>query len=199
MATLLYGSGLRPLECRRLCVKDVDFGRDQITVRRGQGDEDRDTIFPGAVRGDLAAHLRRVRVQHERDMTHGAGWVELPGALGRKLPSAGRDWAWQWVFPATRTYVDAETGQRRRHHLHETVVQHAVRRAVLAAGISKRATCHTLRHSFATHLFEDGSDIRAVQGFLGHEDLATTIFAHVLNRRPGGVRSLADRLFGEGP
>ncbi|MGH7152199.1 MAG: integron integrase [Planctomycetota bacterium] len=197
MATLLYGSGLRLLECCRLRVKDVDFGRNQITVRRGKGDRDRVTMLPGAVKAELAAHLLEVRAQHERDLAQGAGWVELPGALGGKLPSAGREWPWQWVFPATRSYVEPETGERRRHHLHETVVQQAVRRGVLAAGIAKRATCHTFRHSFATHLLEDGSDIRTVQELLGHKDVATTmIYTHVLNRGPAGVRSPADRLLG---
>ena len=151
MATLLYGCGLRLLECCRLRVKDIDFSRNQITVRSGKGAKDRATMLPVSIQSELTAHLERVRTQHQRDQAEHLGWVELPGALAKKLPSAGREWPWQWVFPATRHYVDRESGQKRRHHLHETVVQHAVRRAVLASGISKRATCHTFRHSFATH------------------------------------------------
>ena len=195
MAILLYGAGLRLLECARLRVKDVDFATNQIIVRAGKGDRDRVTMLPAVVKPDLVRHVEVVRRQHEADLRHGAGWVELPWALARKYPNAGREWAWQWVFPATRIYVDQETGQRRRHHLHESVLQRAVKEAVRRAGIAKRATCHTFRHSFATHLLEDNHDIRAVQELLGHRDVSTTmIYTHVLNRGPGGVRSPADRM-----
>ena len=195
MAILLYGAGLRLLECARLRVKDVDFATNQIIVRAGKGDRDRVTMLPAVVKPDLVRHVEMVRRQHEADLRHGAGWVELPWALARKYPNAGREWAWQWVFPATRIYVDQETGQRRRHHLHESVLQRAVKEAVRRAGIAKRATCHTFRHSFATHLLEDNHDIRTVQELLGHRDVSTTmIYTHVLNRGPGGVRSPADRM-----
>ncbi len=196
MATLMYGSGLRLLECCRLRVKDVDFDQNQILIRAGKGDRDRITLLPEVVRAPLTRHLETVHCQHRQDIQAGAGWVELPGGLERKYPNAGRDWGWQWVFPATRTYYHRESGRRRLHHLHESVIQKAVKRAVDRARIAKPASCHTFRHSFATHLLEDGYDIRTVQELLGHRKVTTTmIYTHVLNRGWGGVRSPADRLF----
>jgi integron integrase len=194
---LLYGSGLRLTECLMLRVKDVDLERRELVVRRGKAGKDRVTVIPEAVRGPLQDQLHRVKMLHDRDLAAGRGWVELPGGLDTKYPGAARSWPWQWVFPARRTYLDPETGRIQRHHLHESVIQRAVAEAVRASGIGKRASCHTLRHSFATHLLQAGYDIRTVQELLGHRDVATTmVYTHVLNRGGHGVRSPADSLGG---
>ena len=194
VAALLYGSGLRLLEAVSLRVKDVDFRDARLLVRGGKGDRDRVTVLPTGLATPLQQHLRRVRRLHARDIARGAGRVALPGALGRKYPGAGREWGWQWVFPATKLYTDARTGERRRHHLHESAVQRAVREGVLRAGITQRASCHTFRHSFATHLLEAGYDIRTVQELLGHRDVRPTmIYTHVLNRGARAVVSPLDQ------
>lgn len=192
---LLYGGGLRLMECLTLRVKDLDVGAHQIVVRGGKGGKDRVVPLPAAARRMLDRHLASVRVLHERDLAGGAGEVALPGQLARKYPGAGREWAWQFVFPATRQYVEQGSGQRRRHHLHETVVQEAIRAAARRAGIAKRVSSHTFRHSFATHLLQAGYDIRTIQELLGHSDVRTTmIYTHVLNRGGRGVQSPADML-----
>ena len=195
MVMLLYGAGLRLMECLQLRVKDIDFTTNQIVVRAGKGDKDRHTMLPTAVKEPLATHLELVKKQHRRDLERGLGRVALPNALERKYPNAGKEWGWQWVFPASSHYTDRATGGKHRHHLHESVLQKAVKQAVREAGISKPATPHTFRHSFATHLLEDGYDIRTVQELLGHTDVTTTmIYTHVLNRGGRGVNSPADRL-----
>jgi integron integrase len=193
MASLLYGAGLRLSECASLRVKDVDFALTQLVVRSGKGQRDRVALLPKSLVEPLQAQLQQVRRQHDADLARGAGYVELPFALRAKYPNAPREWAWQWLFPATRSYLHRDTMERRRHHLHETVLQRAMRRAVVAAGVNKPVSCHTLRHSFATDLLESGYDIRTIQKLLGHRDLRTTmIYTHVLNRGPLGVQSPLD-------
>ncbi len=195
MAMLLHGSGLRLMECCRLRVKDIDFSKNQIVIRAGKGDKDRYTMLPAIVKEHLVTHLRAGIQQHEEDLKRGMGRVALPNALERKYPNAGKEWGWQWVFPATSHYTDQVTGEKRRHHLHESVLQKAVKDARVRAGVYKPASCHTFRHSFATHLLEDGYDIRTVQELLGHRHVNTTmIYTHVLNRGGKGVRSPADAL-----
>jgi integron integrase len=195
MASLMYGAGLRLLECVELRVKDISFDRGELTIRDGKGGKDRVTMLPATLKGPLVDHLQRVKAQHEADLAAGRGRVALPGALRAKYPKASCEWAWQWVFPATRFYVDQATGERRRHHLHESVLQRAVKDAARAAGLSRPATCHSLRHSFATHLLEAGYDIRTIQELLGHRDVSTTmIYTHVLNQGGRGVRSPLDQL-----
>ena len=195
IASLLYGSGLRVLECLRLRVKDIDFSYRQILVRDGKGDKDRVTMLPVKLVDPLRSHLERVRRLHLRDLAEGFGEVHLPFALARKYPAACKEWAWQFVFPSAHRSADPRDGVIRRHHLDESVPQRAVKAALRACGIAKHASCHTLRHSFATHLLESGYDIRTVQELLGHSDVSTTIiYTHVLNKGARGVRSPLDRL-----
>jgi len=195
MAALMYGTGIRLLECLRLRVQDLDFARNEITVRDGKGSKDRITMLPESLREPLQKHLLRVRDIWEKDCAEGFGQVMLPDALSRKYPGAEAEWRWQWVFPQRKRWIDHATGKQGRHHVDESLLQKSVKQAVRRAGIVRRATCHTFRHSFATHLLEDNYDIRTVQELLGHKDLRTTmIYTHVLNRGGRGVRSPMDNL-----
>lgn len=193
MAELLYGSGLRLLECLRLRVKDIDFGYGQIVVRDGKGLRDRVTILPESLRRPLQLHLEQMKHQHERDLAAGRGRVYLPFALERKYRNANRSWVWQYVFPADKLSIDPRSGELRRHHILEKNLQNAVRVAIKRARIQKHGSCHTFRHSFATHLLENGYDIRSVQELLGHRDVGTTmIYTHVLNKPGLAIRSPLD-------
>lgn len=195
IVALLYGAGLRLLECLELRVKDLDFDRNQILVRRGKGQKDRVTMLPSIVKEPLRRHLHVVKERHARDLAEGGGRVVLPTALDRKYPNAATEWRWQFVFPAACICRDARWGPPSRFHLCESAVQRAVAGAARRAGIERRVSCHSFRHSFATHLLEDGYDIRTVQELLGHADVSTTmVYTHVVNRGALGVRSPADRL-----
>lgn len=193
MAELLYGSGLRVLEAARLRVKDIDFGYNRITIHEAKGQQSRITILPAKLRRPLQKHLARVQELHRQDLARGGGTVYLPYALDRKYVNAARSWPWQYVFPAAKLSVDPRSGETRRHHISEKNLQNAVKLAIRAAGLTKAASCHTFRHSFATHLLEAGYDIRTVQELLGHKDVSTTmIYTHVLNKPGLGIRSPLD-------
>ena len=195
MASLMYCAGLRLMECLRLRVQDLDFSRNEITVRDGKGAKDRLTMLPESLKKLLQDHLSKIKLIHEKDLTEGWGRVQMPNALDRKYPSAPADWRWQWVFPQENRWKNIKTGEQGRHHIHETILQRAVKEAVRKAGVVKHVGCHTFRHSFATHLLEAGYDIRTIQELMGHKDVATTmIYTHVLNKGGHGIRSPLDGL-----
>ncbi len=195
MASLMYGSGMRLMECLTLRIQDIDFTKNEITIRGGKGDKDRVTMLPESLKINLQEHLKNVKEIHKKDIQDGWGRVQLPEALDRKYPNAPTEWRWQWVFPQENRWRNQKTGEQGRHHVDESILQKAFKQAVEKAGITKRASCHSLRHSFATHLIESGYDIRTVQELLGHTDVRTTmIYTHVLNRDGHGVKSPIDNL-----
>ncbi len=196
MGQTMYGAGLRVMECVRLRVKDIDFGYRQIVVRDGKGRKDRITLLPDIMVDNLKRHLEKVKSIHDFDLKAGFGTVYMPYALERKYKHADRSWSWQWVFPASKRSIDPRSKIERRHHINESVIQKAVKKATRSAGITKTGNCHALRHSFATHLLESGYDIRTIQELLGHKDVSTTmIYTHVLNRGGRGVKSPGDMLW----
>lgn len=195
IANIIYGAGLRLMECLRLRVKDVDFSYNQITVRDGKGQQDRITTLPEYIKHPLIKHLEKVWRIHQKDLKEGYGSVYMPYALSRKYRNVGREWGWQYVFPSRNRSVDPRSGKVRRHHLNQQVLQRAIKAAIRKAAINKQGSSHCLRHSFATHLLEDGYDIRSIQELLGHKDVKTTmVYTHVLKRGGQGVKSPADRL-----
>ncbi|OHE64217.1 MAG: integrase [Treponema sp. GWB1_62_6] len=194
-AKLMYGTGLRLMECLKLRVQDIDFSRNEVLVRNGKGAKDRMTMLPESLKAPLREHLAHIKIIHDHDIADGWGTVLMPAGLDRKYPNGARDWLWQWIFPQERRWLNPKTKEEGRHHMDESLLQRAVHEAVIKSGLTKRASCHTFRHSFATHLIENGYDIRTVQELLGHSDVKTTmIYTHVLNRGPNGVRSPLDSL-----
>ena len=194
MAMLIYGCGLRLFECLRLRIKDVDLERDTLIVRSGKGGKDRQTVLPESLKDDLIRHMDSIRSIYDQDRKKGVPGVAMPHALERKYPQTGKEWGWFWLFPSKSLSVDPVSGRVRRHHIHQASIQKSVKKAALEAGITKNASVHTLRHSFATHLLEDGYDIRTIQELLGHKNLQTTmIYTHVASRNVLGVKSPLDR------